>query len=268
VNSVQVSCDGAKEHHDSSRVDVYQNPTFEQIIENVHKLLDRRVRVGIRMNIDKHAAPTMPSLLERLKNEGILDNSLVRPYAWVIHSHFDQIETDKLLTPIGLAKYMEDHKINVETPIGRRERRLKQVFDAVKGIPLRRTSFCMKCSPNSFLYDPYDNIYSCYEEAGHLDKRIGYVTEEKKVVINDSYYEGLKRHVAAIRDCKSCSVALTCGGGCPFAAQQRCGNMFEPDCDCQKECVEKAVQKLFKKRIETGGVNIVLNDMEDLYPNA
>lgn len=268
VNSVQVSFDGGKECHDTSRIGLDGQPTFERIVKNIHLLLDKRVRVGIRINIDKKSAPTIPSLLQRLETEKILGHPLVKPYAWVIHSHYNQAKDNALLSPIELASYMEKRKIAIETPVGRREKRLRAVFDAVNGIPLKRTTFCMKCSDSSFVYDAYENIYACYEEAGHPEKRVGYVDENGKVIFNEGYSTALTRHVASIEQCRKCGLALTCGGGCPFAAKQKSGTIFSADCDNHKECLEKAVQNLFKNKTEHSKTNNPNNQTENLYPYA
>lgn len=269
VNQIQVSLDGGKENHDRSRIGVSGSPTFDKIIDNIHKLLDRRVRMDIRVNIDKDAAPTMTALVERLDREDILNDPLVSIYTWVIHCHSDQIRKKKLLTTIELANYIRKKKLNIETPIGRRERRLKSVVHATAGFPLRRTHFCMKVVPNSFVCDPYNNIYNCYEEAGRVEKRVGYIGEKHKVIFDNNYSKLFRRHVGMVDECKKCSLALTCGGGCPYAAEQKNGTIFSTDCDCHKECVEKAIQKLFKENVETAScAESKYQIEEDLFPYA
>jgi len=269
VNSVQSSFDGSKENHDKSRVNVRKAPTFERIIENIHKLLDKRVRVGIRINVDKNSILTLPRLVERLKKEDILEHPLVHVYAWMIHSHYGQIESDSLVLPLELTEYIEANHIPIETPVGRCERRLKAVFDATEGNPLRRTAFCMKHLPNSFVFDADGNLYDCYEEAGHPEKRVGYVNQSGRVVLESPQREmDIERHVAAIEECRSCSLALTCGGGCSFSAKARTGTIYAADCNYHKECVEKAVGNLFRKKVESMENHLGIEKSEDLYPYA
>lgn len=268
VNNVQISFDGDKECHDVSRTDHLKTRTFDRILENIHLMLNKRVRIGVRVNISKESVRTLPLLIERLKSEDILGNPLVRVYAWVIHSHYNQVKDDKLLSPLELADYMAENQITIETPVGRRERRLQPIFEAKTGIPLRRISFCMKTMRNAYVYDLYDNIYSCYEEAGHIERKIGCVDSDGQIIIDDAYQTFLKRHVASIESCKCCSLALTCGGGCPFAAEQKCGTIYAPDCDCHKECVEKAIQNIFRKKTELSYQNKADEQREELYPYA
>lgn len=268
VNSIQVSFDGDKKYHNRSRIGLNKAPTFDTIVNNIHKLINKRVRVGIRMNVSKDSVPTMPRLLKRLKKEKILGNPLVHAYAWVIHSHYDQASESLLISPLELADFMNKNGLTVETPVGRREKRLAPVFEATKGIPLRRTAFCMKCLPNSFVYDSYNNIYSCYEEAGHPEKRAGFINDSGKIVMNNRFKQGLKRHVATIEECSKCSLALTCGGGCPFSAKNKTGTMFSSDCDCHKECVEKAVRNLFRKKVEIKNPMSETDREDELYPYA
>ena len=79
---------------------------------------------------------------------------------------------------------------------------------------LPKVKFCGAGGSNFYVIDPLGDIYGCYEEAGHRDRRIGSLSNGKVTFrpLKESYS---KRHLLNIPECIRCSVALFCGGGCP-----------------------------------------------------
>ena len=92
-------------------------------------------------------------------------------------------------------------------------------------------------------------MYGCYEEAGYTNKRIGVVTNEGLVDFVDNRYDTYQsRNVASHEPCRSCSVALTCGGGCPLQAEIANGTIFSNHCDSHKELVAKSIIAFVEKK--------------------
>ena len=72
------------------------------------------------------------------------------------------------------------------------------------------------------------------------NKRIGVVTDEGLVDFVDNRYGTYQsRNVASHEPCRSCSVALTCGGGCPLQAEIANGTIFSNHCDSHKGTSKK-----------------------------
>jgi len=68
------------------------------------------------------------------------------------------------------------------------------------------------------------------------------VTNEGLVDFVDNRYNMYQsRNVASHEPCRSCSVALTCGGGCPLQAEIANGTIFSNHCDSHKELVAKSI---------------------------
>lgn len=251
VNSVQVSLDGDHLHHDQSRVTRHGEGTFDAIIANIHRLLDQGVIVKIRINTNKQNVDSLQLLWEYLEAQEITSHPNVRIYAQAIHNHYDQTNPELIFSRAELTRRLERIPAAFATPLNNQIARLRPVFEAVEGLPLHRTNFCMQNTPNSFLIDCRRDIYVCYEEAGNRQWAVGSFSEDGLVSLNDRYSMYQSRHVGRCDPCSKCSLALTCGGGCAVAARsihEKAETIFTSHCDSHKELVAKAIQRLFEEK--------------------
>lgn len=254
VEEVQISFDGDKIHHDRSRITHYGKGTFEEIVQNIHKLIKRETKLSLRINTHSKNVDSLDVLWNSLKAEGILDHENVSTYAATVEDHQgDQVDSEDLLTRMKLSKIMKTQAHSITSPQAQVYTLLKKVFKAEKGITLNRTNYCMQNTPQSFLIDHLQDIYGCYEEAGKRHLRAGYFDDQGKVFLNNRYQVYQSRHVGNYEPCSKCSVALTCGGGCPVAARGTGSSpygIFQSHCSSQRELVAKSVQELFEEFAE------------------
>ena len=70
LQSVQITLDGTEEVYNKAKNYIYKdtNP-FKIVIGNIHKLLDNKISVSIRMNCDKHNFEDLGKLIEYLHEE-------------------------------------------------------------------------------------------------------------------------------------------------------------------------------------------------------
>lgn len=86
LDKVQITLDGTEEIYNRVKnyVDPQGNP-FRRVVDNIRLLLDAKVRVNIRLNIDRHNADDLFVLVEQL-SEAFGDNPLLNVYS---HSLFE-----------------------------------------------------------------------------------------------------------------------------------------------------------------------------------
>ena len=87
ASEVQVSLDGDKAAHDSSRVTAAGGPTFERILDNVLLLLGRGVTVKLRVNMARERIATLGALMARLKEKGISGHPKAFIYTHPVHEY-------------------------------------------------------------------------------------------------------------------------------------------------------------------------------------
>ena len=255
VNSVQISLDGIPEIHNKSRIPISGEKTFDTIVENIHWLSAKGVKISLRVNVTLESLGTLKDLEKILDQRGVSKLRNVSVYCNAVHEAHTKTKTDvfpEIFSQWKLANEMEKKGVSsMASPYDKTCGIIRNLFDDRENILLNKTMFCMENRPYSLLFDPYGDVYGCYEEAGYKNKRIGYVTNEGLVDFVDNRYETYQsRNVASHEPCRSCSVALTCGGGCPLQAEIANGTIFSNHCDSHKELVAKSIISFVEKKTD------------------
>lgn len=109
---------------------------------------------------------------------------------------------------------------------------------------LPKVRFCGAGGDSFLIVDPLGDIYGCYEEAGHRDRRIGSLSNGKVRFrkLKEMYS---RRHLLNLPECIRCSAALFCGGGCPSEARMEKGSMFNSFCHQNKAFLGQTLKAFF-----------------------
>jgi len=104
-------------------------------------------------------------------------------------------------------------------------RQARRIF-AGRGLPAFKPSFC-SAHTGMYIFDPFGDIYACWEKTGDEKVRVGHVDESSEVRFNfdlRALWQG--RTVASNPVCLKCRYNLFCGGGCAVLAADRSGGDF------------------------------------------
>ena len=103
--------------------------------------------------------------------------------------------------------------------------RARRIFDADQEVlPSLRPSFC-GAHDRMYIFDPFGDIYACWERTGDPDVRIGRVTPDGDVEMKANQVAMWRsRTVASNPVCRRCRYALHCGGGCACWRSPRAAN--------------------------------------------
>jgi uncharacterized protein len=252
VDWIQVSIDGWRELHDSSRVAASGEATFDKIINNIKLLIEKDVKVAIRLNLDLKTVETTPVLLEYLQSQQIAGHENVNIYASPLHDNLCEVDATDFIDINGLAEKVFKFGIDLEHPVSLRANDLSYLFSLQNGTGLIRTSFCMQTMQNTLVIDPFGDIYGCFEEAGYTEMRVGHIGANgvEFFPLSDVYKT---RHIANMPDCLACSIALTCGGQCGVMCRAKTGDLFKPYCADMKRVMLRGL-KLAYKRYKASGM--------------
>lgn len=264
VNFVQVSFDGDKENHDTSRIPTSKAPTFEIIINNIHELLKRKVKVNIRINVEANSLGQVDSLYQRLSDEEILHHPYAYVYVHPLHNHFNQTDDQFFMDHEKTARELDriSQIWHVRHPIRRKAEGMRYLFELQKGIPFSKTRFCMQNYPNNYVVDPFGDFYGCYEEAGREAFKIGTLMKDS-VAYNPLRSVYLERTILNMDKCMKCPVALLCGGECGVQSREETGDIFDPYCGSRIVEIHEAIRMLYKEKYESTSIDSINN----LYPN-
>jgi uncharacterized protein len=108
--------------------------------------------------------------------------------------------------------------------------RAMQIFTRQRGGIPQKTSFCGAHS-GMYIFDPFGDIYACWDRTGDRNIRIGRIGEDGNVEMNEVSEMWRSRTVTTNSTCRSCRFALHCGGGCAVIAEHISGTPFSNHCD-------------------------------------
>ena len=249
IQNVQVTLDGDRALHDETRIPISGRPTFKTMMNSIKRLVELKAEVSVRVHIHPKMLEAAERLVKYLEGEGLLDH----PNVSVYFSPINNFTSDQLSAgDLEVFRRMFQH---VAAKSGRPPSSLLFMnqflqMQAKKVLPI--TSFCGLGSERFFVVDPLQDIYQCYEEAGHRDRRIGSFSGGKLrfFALKKKY---ASRQLPRQPECLRCSAALYCGGGCPALARSAKGSIFKPYCHQNKEFIGQTLKAFFlRKAVESG----------------
>lgn len=237
LGSVQITLDGPPAEHDRRRIHADGRGSWESIARNVTMALERGILVAIRTNVDRTnldgLAPLAAEILaqgwDRYSNFG----SQVAPVraandATERGSTLDTWELDRHLTELRDRRPETRVLGRVDDTLRHQARR---IF-ARRGLPAFKPSFC-SAHTGMYIFDPFGDVYACWEKTGDEKVRIAHVEEDGEVRFSfdlQALWHG--RTVASNPVCLKCRYNLFCGGGCAvLAAGHSGGDFYRNYCD-------------------------------------
>jgi uncharacterized protein len=241
--SVGISLDGLREQHDRYRRFKNGNPTFDVIINNIHRLQENGVRCGTLITITDN---NVDYLLEIYEFFADLDVSFnfnalfpdkkentprlnVKEYSKKICDLFDKWISD------------EEHHIVISPFMHIIEGLLKPE----RGIPACHWS--KDCSKSFTAIDIHGNLYPCEHWVGMKEYSFGNITNGlEKELKNNTFFENRKQKLQDT-DCAGCKIWEFCYGGCPWNGWTIFGDIDRKDasvCEGRKIIIEHIKQYL------------------------
>ena len=212
LNSIQITLDGIKEHHNATRyLKKTKQGTFDQIIENIGAIVENlpKCRVSIRVNVNKKTADDYVELCK------LLYERFTTPYLSAYPGIIREETNDK--TSICYRCLLNDDLIPYY-------KKIQEKGGAVRLFPVAKAKGCMINTLNSYVVGPEGELYKCWDHVGDQSKIIGFTT--KRQGTNQAFLGRCMNELSAFDDaaCKDCPVFPICSGGCSW---HRYKNKFE-----------------------------------------
>jgi len=241
--SLTITVDGPEEVHDQRRILAGGQGTFRRIEEGIFLAVERGLRVTVRVNIDKTNIDSVSALVEHYRANGLLGRPGFKVHFAPITDHTCQSNGENLLQGIEIVRRLRrdipdiDELENQEhVLVGTDMYRYIYGVTALdpelqaKAFPfLPNISFCESVQGRKITFGPDNHIYACADLIGRPEYKIG------------DYYPHFNRsewkwekwksfNSLTIPQCRSCSAAPICGGGCAAEALIVYGNLNQPHC--------------------------------------
>lgn len=264
ISSLQITIDGPPMLHNKTRISKSGDPTFEKIMNNIKTCLEKEeVRIVVRMNFNLEAVAELKEVVEIFGCRGWLQNRNFVFYATPVMAQ------DISCSPYSERKYSTNHKLKeLKTSLNRGQ--FSKYINAMKydtpifsklilpcfdienridkmckenSLSFMKTSYC-SAHTGMTIFDPYGDLYTCWELVGKANNKIG--TYYPEIKYNDEIVEQWNaRYVANLPDCLNCKYALFCGGGCAAQAINSTDNINNSFCDGFQLMFHDAVKNYF-----------------------
>ncbi|MBP6230660.1 MAG: radical SAM protein [Paludibacteraceae bacterium] len=248
IREIQVTIDGTKDTHDNRRYLKGKQGTFDTIVEGVDACLGANMPINLRMVVDKENIDNLIEFSRFAIDRGWTSSPLFKTQIGRNYElHFCNSSPDKLFDRASLYRHIyslvQKHPHIAEF--------YKPSFAITKYIsengelPTPLFDSCPACK-TEWAFDFTGTIYSCTATVGKKGEELG--TFYPTVSHNEKQIEGWQnRDVTTIEECKTCDVALICGGGCASVAKNKNGHVNTPDCRPIKELLSLGSSYYFNK---------------------
>ncbi len=244
IQNVQVTLDGDRSLHDENRIPDSGKPTFDTTIAAVRQLIELKANISLRMHIHYGKLDSARELVEYLEKEKLLGHPQVAVYFSPINT-FDS-EMNSLAEEEMFDRMFQEVAAKTNRPPSNLDF-MNRFLDMQEKKILPKVRFCGAGRDTFHIVDPLGDIYGCYEEAGHRDRRIGSLANGKVTfrALKESYS---RRHLLNLPECIRCSAALFCGGGCPSEARLQKGSIFKSHCHQNKAFIAQTLKAFFLRK--------------------
>lgn len=236
IREIQVTLDGTQQIHDQRRYLHGKKPTFEKITKGIDACLEAKLNINLRVVVDKENIDNLADLAQFTIEKGwtkslYFKTQIGRNY----ELHYCNSTPEKLFDRATLYAYLyELIKKNPHiTEFYKPAYSITKYIAEYEELPAPLFDSCPACK-TEWAFDYTGTIYSCTATVGKKGEELGtfypYITKNE-----DTIEEWQNRDITTIEKCKSCEVALACGGGCASVAKNKNGHINTPDCRPIKE---------------------------------
>jgi uncharacterized protein len=258
ISFLQITVDGPPPIHDKRRCLPDGTGTFRRVTENIELAMKQGTRVSVRINVDRGNASQVEWLQGFFRDKGWTQNALFRAYCSPVHGR-----TCGKRGPNDFASHLEmqrairdkdDREEAREEPTTFQtdaltyavQKRILAHLSQKEDLPFWKTAFCGS-NMAMYLFDPFGNIYPCWEVIGHPEHRIGVYGPGSLELDARALEQWHHRSVVRISSCRSCPYLFFCGGGCEAFAYRATGRLDQPHCFDFPKHFEKAAVLAYRQ---------------------
>ncbi|MBQ4279143.1 MAG: radical SAM protein [Rikenellaceae bacterium] len=257
IRDIQITLDGDKEAHELRRYDYRTHESFDIIFENIGLALNKGVYVRIRMNIDANNTEEINKLKAKFKEAGYMNNKLFNFHFALLHSK------ENLMINSSNPEKANSYSEKDSTFMSRK--RFNELFDESGEVTIQdygiydklqraiqnkgylnfQSVFCA-VQTNEYIFDPYGEIYGCWETVGKKKYTLGSYKDTLSWTPEADNWR--RRHVGVTPKCSGCKYALLCGGGClARALEANGGEYISSYCDGYPDTFRIIANQVYKK---------------------
>lgn len=271
IARLQITLDGPAGEHDRRRIYADGSGSYARIAANITMALECGASVSIRLNVDRGNVGDLPAVADELAARGWAHHPGFSAYTSPVRagngktdaaSTFSSWDLDRTLS--AMRREHPNLALLARPDEGMRAK-VRRIFDDRREVlPSLRPSFC-GAHDRMYIFDPFGDIYSCWERTGDPAVRSGRITPEGEVELRaDQIDLWHGRTVASNPVCRRCPFALHCGGGCAILALGQNGAFHSNYCDGFAARFRASVAEAYLEHASGSGPAVVAERVCDL----
>lgn len=245
INNLQVTIDGVKEIHNSSRKHINGLETFDKIVSNIDYCLKNKVKIIARTNLSRNTVQTAVDLLEFYEDKGWISNkNFTYSFSPIVFCK-DSLSYPELfeeLKKIGLPEKLL--VLHVSQYIGITKKLLSLIER--EHLVIFQPEGCSACY-NSFIVAPDKNLYTC-GDLMNTNMSCGKLIEGS-FKFNKLQDEWNSRYIVNMDKCPKCAYALYCGGSCAAICIRKKKSIYTSLCNSFPEVFDKCLSNICSEKI-------------------
>lgn len=242
IREIQVTLDGPRPVHDGRRHLINGQPTFDNTVRGIDAALAKGLAINLRTVLDRENIDAYVSLARFAIGRGWTQNKRFKTQIGRNYElHECQADRQKLYTRLEL--YQDLFKLSQQSPELLSFHRpafsiSRFLFDEGR-LPGPLFDAC-PATKTEWAFDYTGHVYSCTATVGKASESLGTFYPEVRLDA-DMVNNWEERDVLSIQQCRSCNLALACGGGCGSVAKNRSNSVSTADCRPIKELLSLGV---------------------------
>jgi uncharacterized protein len=260
IAHLQITLDGPQQEHDKRRIYGDGSGSYERIARNITMALELGVAVSVRLNVDRTNLGILPAMADEIVARGWDQSPGFGAYTSPVRAGNGKTDSGTTLSSWeldrDLTRMREEHpnlRVLARPDEGMRAKVGRIFADSRDIVPSLRPSFC-SAHDRMYIFDPFADIYACWERTGDAKVRIGRVTPEGEVELREDQTQlWHNRTVASNPVCRRCRYALHCGGGCAILALNQNGAFNSNYCDGFAARFRASVAEAYQEHVSGAG---------------
>lgn len=229
ISNIQITLDGKKDVHDSRRMLLNGNNTFDRIINNIKYILSTNIlRITIRINYDKSNADRIIEFIDYLEKEFFYFKNKIKLSFGIIDLN---LKNDNKKDVFNYKEDLESYYLIFYNKLLQSGFKFEKYFQT--------GSICMAKRNNSIIISPDNNIYKCLSLVGTKETKI----DDFKVEINNkvNYLNSTLYEECFNRQCEFIPMCYT---GCRY--KSFVNDMSLETKNCEYELLSKINSEIIK----------------------
>lgn len=261
VTNLQITLDGSKEMHDKRRYHYQTHESFDEVFRNIGLALENNIAVSVRFNADANNFKEIEKLKKLFKEAGYSEKSHFRFSPAILRGGETHVSKDSSLLNNLIPDQARDAQADIAYLSRKEFNDLLEKFGlnashhdyglyhrlsiAIKNNSyLRFQSVFCGVQANMYIFDPYGDLYNCWETVGVRKHVLG--SYKNGIQWTEEVKNWQDRNVGTTPKCSACKFALLCGGGCVAKALRHGGSFQASYCDNYAEIVKLTLNQLYK----------------------